>query len=207
MASPDAGSPTSGFFHSTRAFTAQLTYSPIPNVNLRLLYDRSKIEPSDGQIKTRPIVGVADDGFGGEQEDATANTWVANFDWLVTPKLGLFGRYSYASTHLQPAGDGVSAGDVRAQSVQLGVAFPDLGKKGALATLSYVVPFSVLDGRRFLVSGGGDGGAQFQIEATYYLPVTDNIAVIPGFYLIGNPNNFSDNPNIYVGSLRTQFSF
>jgi carbohydrate-selective porin OprB len=82
-----------------------------------------------------------------------------------------------------------------------------LGKEGALLTLSYVRPFAVLDGRNFLVSGGGDGGVQYEFEATYYFPLTDNIAIAPAFYVIENPNNFSNNPTIYVGNLRTQFSF
>ncbi len=74
-------------------------------------------------------------------------------------------------------------------------------------TLTYIVPFSILDGRDFLISGGGDGGIEYEFEASYYFPLTNNIAIIPAFYLIVNPNNFSDNPNIYVGNLRAQFSF
>lgn len=89
----------------------------------------------------------------------------------------------------------------------MGLAFPDLGKEGTLATLSYVIPFSVLDGRNFLASGGGNGGVQYEFEATYFYPLTNNIAIVPAFYVIGIPNNFSDNPTIYVGNLRAQFTF
>ena len=64
-----------------------------------------------------------------------------------------------------------------------------------------------MDGRQYLVSGGGDGGIQYEFEANYFYPLTDNIALVPAFYLIANPNNFSDNPNIYVANLRAQFSF
>ena len=69
------------------------------------------------------------------------------------------------------------------------------------------IPFDVKDGEEFLVSGYGDGGTQIDIEASYFFPVTANIALVPAFYAIINPNNFSDNPTIFVGSLRTQFSF
>ncbi|WP_242060458.1 iron uptake porin [Aerosakkonema funiforme] len=202
-----ASDPSRGLFNGNRAATAQLTYSPNSNINLRLLYDRSRTLPVDGQIGIKPIVGIADDGFGGDLEDATSNVFGINFDWLVTPKFGVFGRYFYANTHLNPATDSVESGDLRAQSFQVGLAFPDLGKRGALATLSYVIPFDVLAGRRFLVSGGGDGGMQFDIEASYYYPLTDNIALIPSFYVIENANNFNDNPAIFVGAVRTQFSF
>lgn len=207
VANADAANPTRGLFDSTRAVTAQLTYSPIRNINLRFLYDYSIIKPVDGQIKTKPIIGIADDGFGGELNDATANSFEFNFDWLVTPKFGIFGRYTYSNTNLNPVTDGLSDGNLRAQSFQVGVAFPDLGKSGALATLTYVQPFDVLEGRKFLVSGGGDGETQFDIEATYYYPVTNNIAIVPYFYITGNPNNFDDNPLIYSGTVQVQFSF
>ena len=45
----------------------------------------------------------------------------------------------------------------------------DLGKEGALLTLSYVIPFSILDGRNFLVSGGGNGGVQYEFEVNYWI--------------------------------------
>ncbi len=47
----------------------------------------------------------------------------------------------------------------------------------------------------------GDGGTQYEFEASYYYPINDNIALVPAFYLIDNPNNFDENPNIYVGKL------
>lgn len=149
----------------------------------------------------------ADDGFDGAIDNATGDTYEFNFDWLVASGFGLFGRYSYGSTNIKPLNASRPDGKVNAQSIQLGAAFPDLGKEGALFTLSYLIPFSVIDGRNFLVSGGGDGGVQYELEATYFYPLSQNIALVPAFYWIGNPNNVSDNPNIYVGNLRAQFSF
>jgi hypothetical protein len=203
-----AADPSKGFFNGTNTITAELTYSPNQNANIRLLYDRYNIDADNGIISSiKPVIGVLDDSFGGGLNDATADVFGLNFDWLITPRIGIFGRYSYLSTHLDPVSSEIAGGNLNAQSVQAGLAFPNLGRPGALATLSYVIPFSILDGRRFLASGGGDGGVQFEIEATYYFPITDNLAIVPAFYVIGNPNNFSDNPTIFVGNLRTQFSF
>ena len=159
-----------------------------------------------GGATGEPIYGVADDGFGGTIGDAPADTFAVNFDWAILDKLGVFGRYSYGSTNILPRTPGREDGEVNAQAFQAGLAFPDLGKEGALGTLSFVVPFDVLDGEEFLVSGGGDGGTQYDFEATYNFPVNDNVSILPAFYLIANPNNFEDNPNIYVGNLRMQFS-
>ncbi|MEQ8975362.1 MAG: iron uptake porin [Coleofasciculus sp. C1-SOL-03] len=206
-----ASDPDKGLFGGINTFTTELTVSPTDQLNLRFLYNRSRREGGFGLFKGgaqgEPIYGFADDGFGGELKSATADTFNFNFDWLISPGFGIFGRYSYGSTNLNPRTPGLSDGEVNVQALQLGVAFPDLGREGALATLSYQIPFSVLDGSNFLVSGGGDGGVQYEFEATYYYPLTNNLALVPAFYLIANPNNFSDNPTIYVGNIRTQFSF
>ena len=205
---PGASQPNRGLFGSTRSFTAELTYSPSKNANVRLIYDRTRIRPNDdGQIATRPIKGVADDGFGGKLEDAAANSFGLNFDWRLAANFGIFGRYTYSTTRLNPKASGMRDESINAQSFQFGLGFPDLGKEGAIGSLSFVVPFDVISGRRFLVAGGGDGGMQYDVEASYYFPMTDNIAIVPSFYLIMNPNNFSSNPTIYVGSMRMQFAF
>jgi Carbohydrate-selective porin, OprB family/S-layer homology domain len=216
-----ASNPAKGLFSATNTTSVELTVSPTDALNLRFFYNYSKIDNNVaifdengnrtgfgvGGATGEPLTGVADDGFGGSIQDATAHAFGLNLDWAIAPWLGVFGRYSYGITEINPLTAGRPDGDIRAQSLQLGAAFPDLGKEGALATLSYLIPFSLLDGRNFLVSGGGNGGVQYELEATYFYPLTDNIALVPAFYFIGNPNNFSDNPNIYVGNLRVQFSF
>ena len=208
--SQSAANPEAGLFNGTNNLTTELTYSPGDRVNFRFLYGYANLAADNGLVggTTRgTILGVADDGFGGSLKDANAHAFGFNFDWLITNDVGIFGRYSFSDTNLEPDDSNLPKGSLQAQSVQLGVAFPDLFKEGALATLSYLIPFSVLDGRNFLVSGGGDGGVQYEFEATYYYPLNDHLALVPAFYWIGNPNNFSNNPNIYVGNLRFQLQF
>lgn len=201
--------PSRGLFGGAHTLTAQLGLQPVDNLNLRLLYNRSRLVPSPaGQIGgavSEPLYGLADDGMGGELDAATADTFLVNFDWSATDWLGLFGRYSYGSTNLIDDGDDV--GDVNAQSFQFGFAFPDLFKEGALGTVSYVIPFDILDGRRFLVAGGGDGGTQQEFEVSYRYPLSPNIAVMPSFYWILNANNFEDNSDIFIFNLQTQLFF
>ncbi|MGB2926389.1 MAG: carbohydrate porin, partial [Limnothrix sp.] len=172
--------------------------------------NRVNTQPIFGRIGGaigEPIGGLADDGFGGGLRTSTSDVFSFNFDWGITPKFGLFGRYSYGSTNINPINPAVASDDVNVQSIQAGLAFPDLGKKGALLTVSYVMPYDYTSGENFLVSGAGDGGTQHDLEATYFYPVSKNIALVPAFYTIFNANNFSDNPNIYVGNLRMQLNF
>lgn len=202
-----SSNPSKGWFSGTNVAVAELTYKPSSTANIRLIYSRITLDNNGGVVSGEPIYGVADDGQGGRIKPATVNAFGLNFDWFITPKFGIFGRYGYASTDITPSTPGRSGGSINSQALQFGLGLRDLVKEGALATLSFLMPFDVLSGRRFLVAGGGDGGTQYELEATYYYPITNNIAIVPAFYLIGNPNNFDSNPTIYVGNLRAQFSF
>jgi len=210
-----------GLFGGTWSATAQLTYEPSANATIRLFYTRSQSDNNvplfdeEGNLTGfgvggavgEPIYGVADDGFGGTIDPTNANTIGLNFEWEFAPNLGLFGRYTYANADIEPDDPDVSGGDINMQAFQLGLAFPNLGKEGALGTFSFVIPFDVLDGEEFLVSGAGDGGTQLDFEATYFYPINDNLSLVPAVYVIANPNNFDDNGTIIVGNLRMQFSF
>lgn len=200
-----------GLFGGTNTLTAEVTYSPIKTLNLRFLYTRTNLRTVFGGLiggtDGLPVLGLADDGFGGNLKPATSNTFGFNFDWLATKHFGLFGRYTFGNTTLTPVNPAIPKTDLNNQSIQFGFAFPDLGKKGAQGTLSFVVPSDILSGRSKLVSGGGDGGTQYDIEATYFYPINDNISLVPSFYAILNANNFSSNPTVFVGNLRMQFSF
>lgn len=206
-----ASDPQRGLFNGSNTISAQLEFKPIDNLNLRLIYARSSLEPYNGFIGGavgEPLpYGYADDGFGGTLRTSGADAFIANFDWRVTNWLGLFGRYSYGRVDINPVNDNRDGGEVRVQSFQVGLGFPDLGKEGALGVVSFVVPHDYLEGRRFLLSGGGDGGTQYELEASYRYPVNDNIALVPAFYTIWNANNFDRNPTVFVGNMRMQFTF
>jgi Carbohydrate-selective porin, OprB family/S-layer homology domain len=211
---PDQNSATNisqGLFGGTNTLTAEVTYSPIETLNLRALYTRTNLRTVFGGLiggtDGLPVWGLADDGFGGNLKPAVSNTFGFNFDWLATKHFGIFGRYTFGNTTLTPVNPAIPKTDLNNQSIQFGFAFPDLGKQGAQATLSFVVPSDILSGRSKLVSGGGDGGTQYDIEATYSYPINDNIALVPAFYAIINANNFSSNPTVFVGNLRMQFNF
>ena len=213
--------PNKGLFSATQTLTAEIDFAIAERANIRLMYTRATLDNNqpifdgDGNLTGfgvggatgEPIYGVVDDGFGGTIGDAPADTFSVNFDWTIIDSLGIFGRYNYGSTSIRPTDPDLENGEVNAQAFQFGVAFPDLGKEGSLGTLSFVVPFDVTDREEFLVSGSGDGGTQYDFEATYNFPVNDNISLLPAFYWIVNPNNFDDNPDIYVGNLRMQFKF
>ncbi|WP_448572045.1 iron uptake porin [Trichothermofontia sp.] len=212
-----ASVPTEGLFGGTNSLTAELAFNPSNNFGIKFLYNRLNQQarqvslngvPIDTNkyISGVPINGIADDGAGGSLRNAQSDIFQVNTEWLVTPRFGLFGRYGIANTNLNAVDDDRD-GSITTQSFQVGMAFPDLFKQGAVGTLAFLMPFNYTSGRKYLVSGGGDGGTQYELEGTYYWPVSPNIAIIPNFQVIFNINNFESNPTIFIGNLRTQFSF
>jgi hypothetical protein len=208
-----SSNPRFGLFGGTNTSTAELTFSPNDKINLRVMYNYSRIQAYGGQVGGaigEPIPygyldagpGFSENGIGGGLKFATANTIAVNFDWLITSGFGVFGRYSYGSTKLEPIDQ-----KVRSQSFQVGAGFPDLFKKGALGVVTFLMPMDILEGRRYFASGAGDGGTMYELEASYFYPVSQNLALVPSFYAIFNANNFDSNPTIFVGNLRAQFSF
>jgi carbohydrate-selective porin OprB len=137
--------------------------------------------------------------------NAQSDVFVANFDWLVSKGFGLFGRYGYGTTNVNLTAGGSS--NVVMQTFQVGAAFPDLFKEGAQAMISFGMPFNFTSGKSSLISGGGDGGTQYDLELSYIYPVTKNISLVPSAYFIFSPNNFNSNPTIFVGNLQAVFSF
>ncbi|PSR19362.1 porin [filamentous cyanobacterium CCP3] len=203
--------PSIGLFGGASTLTGQIGIRPVDNLNLRFLYTRSNLVPNAagniGGTFSEPIYGFADDGTGGPLTNAPADTFLVNFDWTPASWLGLFGRYSYGSVNLTSALTRTGLGSVDAQSFQVGLAFPNLFKEGALGTISYLVPFSVVSGEQFLASGYGDGGRQQELEISYRYPLNRNMALMPSVYWIQQVNNFSTNPDIFIFNMLAQLTF
>jgi hypothetical protein len=211
-----AANPARGLFEGSHSILAELAYTPIPQLTLRFLYTRAHLQappaappfqPNFPFFLTNSLRGVVDDGFGGGLDDIDSDNFVFNFDWSLSRNFALFGRYSYSRSSIDPINPLIDGGSARVQAFQLGVALPDLGREGALGTLSVVVPFDILEGRRFFVSGYGDGGTEVNVEAAYFYPLNTNVAIVPMFFATFNANNFSDNPTVFSAILRTQFLF
>jgi len=84
----------------------------------------------------------------------------------------------------------------------VGLSFPDVGGKGNLPGILFGLPprISNSDVRE-------EPDNAYHIEAFYRLRLNDNISVTPGFWVILNPENNSENDTQYVGVLRTTFDF
>jgi len=207
-----AANPNEGLFGGTNAFTAEIGFKASKDLNFRFLYSRTNAQAIFGCVggtgATPSLPGTACNFVNGQGtlSNGQSDVLVANFDWLVAKGFGLFGRYGISFTNLNAQGTG-SIGNITTQTFQIGAAFPDLFKEGAQGTLSFVMPFNFTSGRELLASGQGNGGTQYDLEASYYYPIAKNISIVPALYFIFNPNNFNNNPVVTVANLRLQFGF
>lgn len=52
-----------------------------------------------------------------------------------------------------------------------------------------------------------DQDTSLHLEAFYHFQITDNLAITPGLFVITNPEHNQNNDSIYVGTVRTTFTF
>ncbi|MEA5583298.1 iron uptake porin [Nodularia harveyana UHCC-0300] len=78
----------------------------------------------------------------------------------------------------------------------------DFGREGNVLGLIFGQPPKVTGG-----SVESEDDTSYHLEGLYKMRLTDNIAVTPGLLVIFNPEHNSNNDTIYVGTLRTTFSF
>jgi porin len=162
------GGADGGFFGDPYLGFVELEYAPSQSLSVRLQYSGGKIFGSSFQG-----VGI-------------------NFDLAISSRLGIFGRYGYASY------PNTSLGDIEPKYWMAGIAFPDLLMKGGLGGIAIAQPF-----RENKVGNA----TQTNYEIFYNIPVNDNIRVTPLFQVVTNPSNQNANGTIFSGTLRTVFSF
>jgi len=147
----------------------------------------------------------------GAVNNTGVNAGGVNVEWKFAKGIAVFGRYGFGTLDSRglpantPGGFVNSLGtfaagttSVSPQTWMAGFAFPDLFKEGALAGIAVGQPF---------ISNQIGNATQTNLELFYNFPVTNNIRITPDVQFIFNPNNNSTNSTIFVGTLRTVFSF
>ncbi len=157
-----------GLFGDPYQGILELEYAPNKNFSLRLQYAGGK------------VVGSPFSAYG------------INFDWAMSDRFGIFGRYGYSGYN------NTAFGNIQPQYWMFGLAFPDLFKQGAKA--------GVAIGQPLVVAQIGNA-TQTNIEAFYNYPINNQLRISPILQMISNAGNQSSNEMIFTGTLRMVFSF
>ncbi|MGF1480292.1 MAG: iron uptake porin [Cyanophyceae cyanobacterium] len=198
----NANDPTSenGLFNGDYAASAQLNLGFGDALDFALTYTRT-YQPQ-GEVSLTEGLGsvLGDDPFFGES-GVTANRYGATASFQLGERLNLGGWFTYIDAEAQSGFREDDSADIFTAFAT--VALLDLGREGSVLgfTGGWLPKATDVEG------GPDDEDNSFLVEAQYRFPINDNILITPGAYVVFNPEHDEDNDNIWVGLIRTTFSF
>jgi hypothetical protein len=226
-----------GLFNGSHAALAQLVFQPTPNIGLGVTYVNAYYSTGSGISGSTGSGFANNPFNSSQQTDAsttaTAAQRLANVP-TTTDAVGIQGSIRLSPKFIVSGWAGVT--DARAERRVVGggsaidpfvrrgdkatiwnwavtLAFPDLLKEGNLGGFVFGMPPKVTDNdygfnnRTATSVRREDSDTSYHLEAFYRYRLNDNIAITPGFLVILNPEHNSANDTIYVGTLRTTFTF
>jgi Carbohydrate-selective porin, OprB family/S-layer homology domain len=189
-----------GLFNGTNKVIAQVVVKPIDKLEVAVAYGRSYQQAGEVGVSRSTGSAFANRPFGNV---ATKTDEVsAQVLFKPSPTLEVGGWYGW-----QFADRFASSQEATVTNWAAFAAFKDLGGDGNLASILFGVPPKVTSVGGGLARAGRDDGTSYHLEALYRYKLNEKIAVTPGLAVIFNPEHNNNNDTIFVGTLRTTFSF
>jgi Carbohydrate-selective porin, OprB family/S-layer homology domain len=197
-ANPNDPNEGLGLFDGGNAIFGQVAFQPSKAFNLGFTYARYYNNNEGGvnlsgntgsEFARRPFGNVA----------TSSNNYGIQASFQPSSKLTVGGWVGYTTAESEIADQDA---DVWYWAATLGIR--DLGKEGNVLGFIFGQPPKVTSND---IDAREDGDTSYHLEALYKVKVTDNIQVTPGLLVILNPEHNDNNDTIYVGTLRTTFTF
>lgn len=197
-----ATDPDIGLFGGGYSALAQLEVRPSREINLGLTYVRSYY----------PTGGVAvSAGTGSRLANAPFGNLATSADHLgfqsslrLGPGVNLSGWAGLSFVNAETSGGLVTSGDSATLfNWALTLGLPNLGRQGNLGGVVVGQPPKVIAN----TGGPVDGASAWHLETFYQYRVNEQISLIPGFFVVLNPEHNSANDAIWVASFRMVFQF
>jgi hypothetical protein len=203
----DAATPEQGrgLFNGSNAYLGQIEFKPSKAINLGFTYVRSyqnnlqsggvNLFGSEGSLLSIRPFGNA---------PTSANNYSFQAHIRPTEKLGIGGWVGYTTAQAETGADR----DAEIFYWAANLALRDFGREGNTLGVIFGQPPRVtdLDGPGTNNTDRGNGST-YHLEGLYKIRLSSNILVTPGVLVIFNPENNDNNDTIYVGTIRTTFSF
>jgi ubiquinone biosynthesis protein UbiJ len=206
-----------GLTDGNYAALAQIGFQPTKAFNVGLTYART-YQNSAGGVNQFESTGssIANNPFGAVATSANHYGVQANFQ--LSSKFILAGWYGYTDAEAETGGAStvngvpitVNGGDSASFNYWgASLALQDFGRKGNLLGFVFGQPPKTASNDANITNGRGlrDSDTSYHLEGLYRLQLNDNISVTPALLVIFNPEHNDRNDTIYVGTLRTTFSF
>ncbi|MHC5728023.1 MAG: iron uptake porin, partial [Nostoc sp.] len=199
----NSNNPNSGLFGGTYVGLTELTLRPIDHLTFALTYTHS-YSTNDDEPNNALNTGTgsinANDPFNGSP--TSANSYGVNMAYDVSRKFTLAASAGFTYAHAEGGDNQGANADILNWSVT--AAFPDLGGEGNLGGFMIGLPPKVTSND---VATRVDPNSSLELELFYRYAINDAIAVTPGLIVVTNPEQNSHNDTIYIGTVRTTFSF
>jgi hypothetical protein len=200
-----------GLFNGSYTTGAQFNVKPFDSFSFGLSYLHKYWTQGDVNLTSSTGSRIASNPF--YQAATTMDSYNLQASWKILDNLNLSGWFGYANA----SGQGYNTGNNPQNRDGFGadlwtwnaaLSIIDVFKEGAVVSLSgglmpYAPYVESLNGDRI----SNDRNAPYIIEAQYKFPISKNIQITPGAYVILNPEANSNNDTIWVGVLRTTFKF
>jgi hypothetical protein len=197
---PADSEPGNGLFNGNYAAGANLNVSLLEErLNIALAYLRA-YQGAGTEYDLAGFVGTdaATDPFEDQANAANNYGLATSFQILEQLAVGGYAGYTTASTI-----DDNADADILNWSAY--ATYSDFLTEGSTFVVSFGQPPTLIDSAGDVVVDDSDTPYLLNVEYQYSL--NDFIQLTPGGYALFNPNGDSDNETIYVGTLRTIFSF
>ncbi|RUR77893.1 iron uptake porin [Chlorogloeopsis fritschii PCC 9212] len=196
----EVNDPKIGFAKGKYGAIAQLTLQPSKNTGVGLTYIRSYNNQDTGTGSRR-----ANDPFNDESDAITADSFGLETAIALNPNLNLAGWVGFTLATAEDLPNNPMANIV---NWALTLALIDVGTEGSIVGIAIGQPPKVTS-NDFEVAGEAykDEDSSWHLEAFWRYQASDNIAITPGLLVVTNPESDRDNNTIYIGTIRTTFSF
>ena len=193
----DASNPAQGrgVFNGSFSALGQIGFFSKP-FDLAFTYTHKYNRAGDVGIMGGTGSSLADRPFG--QAPTQADNYGVQVNFKPSPRFQLGGWYGYTKAE-QLRGGG---NDATIQNGAITLALADFGRQGNLLGFVFGVPPKVTES-----DVARNRNTSYHLEGFYRFQVNDFISVTPGVYVILNPEHDKRNEDIWVGLLRTTFSF
>jgi hypothetical protein len=210
-----------GLFNGSYSALGQLTITPFDRLTVALTYVNAFNQSDTGvgsdlaNIKSLTAAGEEadplDPGVFEGGVPTSSNSYGAQFSFALSDRIviGGWGGLSKVRTLDEFAADGqlVGRGSQDIWNWAATLAFPDLGKEGSLGGIIVGMEPWVAESSIDVEGFDDDAETSLHAEAFYQYQLNDNIAITPGVIYVNNPDNNEDNDDLFIGTLRTTFTF
>ncbi|MGB3240795.1 MAG: iron uptake porin, partial [Geitlerinemataceae cyanobacterium] len=201
---------TQGLLGGQYSALTQLTYTPSDELGIAFTYGRYYAREPGASIN---VTGSKGSQFAqlpfGTSTATSSDGFGLQLTYKVSDRLILSGWGSYFNARAEGSPivsqiEGFRGDRADIWSWALTASLSDIGKLGSQVSFVFGMPPKVTDND---IPDRQDPDTSLHLELSYRYPLTDRIFLTPGFLMITNPEHNTENDMIWVGLLRTSFSF